>query len=604
MTSLGRSFVQPRALGEVAGGSVSDATGDAEVEQGARVGVRRRSLEPRVGFLPLALIGWVRTQQSSEAILGLGVLSLGADAVPSFRGPAAFRQIRITGEEMAKSSGRLRVASLGRFLEQPFGSAAIVRNAISVEMKQRERDLRLPVAGGDRLLQPGAGRLHVSLAMFAADQRSSERCLTRRHAALGRRGEPFDGKRRILLDALTARVKTGDIMRSDRITLFRRSQEPARRFFQVHGDSGARRAQAPNNELRASISQFGRAPIPNVGLAEVRLDIRAAAIQFRQGEYRREIVLLRGAAQIGLGADEIARQSLPCEPHERCAMQSLRVISLRGLFEIGACRLLIHGAPFAAHEEASDCKRGARMALLGGALVPIGCGGRIRGDAQAAIVNVCETELRGSDSSFSRNRQALPRRYEIARPRASVEVHRTDDAIGFVKPVAGGSFEPFQSVFPIWLDLKPFGKEGLRVSASKVGIPSGGRVTPFRDAAAERSIEEDEPKTVLRPFVLAFRRALVPLDRFSKIPLDPLAFNVEFRDQKRSVERARRPRAAPSLQRRAKAAAPVSRSTTTHMPRRKRAPQQRSRRQTGGQNGRAHGSLIASPAPWMSPPMR
>ena len=68
-------------------------------------------------------------------------------------------------------------------------------------------------------------------------------------------------------------------MRGNRIAFLGRSQEPMGRFLQIGDHPRAGRAQAPHDELGACVAKLGRLSIPDIGLAEVRLDMRAAAIE-------------------------------------------------------------------------------------------------------------------------------------------------------------------------------------------------------------------------------------------------------------------------------------------------------------------------------------
>ena len=71
-------------------------------------------------------------------------------------------------------------------------------------------------------------------------------------------------------------------MGRQRVASLGRRQKPATRLTVVDGDAGAGGAEASGDELRLRIAEFGGAAIPDVGLAKIRLDLSAAAVELSQ----------------------------------------------------------------------------------------------------------------------------------------------------------------------------------------------------------------------------------------------------------------------------------------------------------------------------------
>src|ERR1700749_4349982 len=119
------------------------------------------------------------------------------------------------------------------------------------------------------------------------------------------------------------------------------------------------------NELGAPVAELGGSSIPDEGLAEIRLHIRAAAIKLAKRKDSEEVVLLAGAAKVAFGADDVARQPISGKPHDRGAVEPLCIVCFGGLLEPEAGSRLILRPPLARDEQAPDGDAGAHMPLLG-----------------------------------------------------------------------------------------------------------------------------------------------------------------------------------------------------------------------------------------------
>src|SRR5271166_1982521 len=116
-------------------------------------------------------------------------------------------------------------------------------------------------------------------------------------------------------------------------------------FARICDDPHSCRAQPPRNELRTGVAKFGGSPIPDIGLAQIRFDMRAATIEFGQGEDGAQVVLFAGSPKVALGANEVLRQPIAVEPHEPRSAEALRIVRLGRLFKIFASGLLVLWAP-------------------------------------------------------------------------------------------------------------------------------------------------------------------------------------------------------------------------------------------------------------------
>ena len=237
------------------------------------------------------------------------------------------------------------------------------------------------------------------------------------------------------------------------------------------------------------------------------------------------------------------------------------------------------------------------MSLRGRALVPIGGRYRIRGHPEPTIEHVSQTKLRGGDARYSRQLQSLARNGVVSRPRMPVQIDRANNAVSFSDAVSRGLVQPTQRLRRIGLDFEAGREQGLRVPLRQFGVAHRRRAPPFRDSPAQRSVQEDETEAELRLCVAALRSLSVPLHRLGEIALDPLASDIELCYQKRRLARTSRAGGPPTSQRGGEAPSRIGRITTVHVTRSARTSDHRSRRETCGEHGAAHGSRIASPAP-------
>ena len=198
--------------------------------------------------------------------------------------------------------------------------------------------------------------------------------------------------------------------------------------------------------------------------------MRAAAIEFSERKDGGEVVLLGGAAKIAFGADDVARQTVTGKPHDSRTAERLCVVCFGGLLEPSASGRLVLRPPLANHEQAPNGDGSAHVALHRGALVPVRRRGRVGGLAKPAKQHVAEMKLRRRHAGPRGRLQPLARKREIARTRPPVQIDRSDNAVSFPLPIAGGFVEPAQSLVRIRPDFEAGRKQRLSVALRELRV--------------------------------------------------------------------------------------------------------------------------------------
>ena len=344
------------------------------------------------------------------------------------------------------------------------------------------------------------------------------------------------------------------------------------------------------------IAKLGGSSIPDVGLAEIGLDIHTAAIKFAERKNGDEVVLLAGAAKVAFGADDVAWQPVSRKPHDCSSVEPLRVVCFGGPLKPDAGSDFVLRPSLTSEEQAPNGDAGAYVALPGGAFIPVRRSRRIGGLAEPTKQHVPKMKLRGSHAGYCRRLQAPSREREIARTHPPLQIDRPDNTVRFPLPIASSFVQPAQGLVRIRPNFEAGRKKRFSIALRELSVTGRRGAVPFGDASALSAVQQNLSQPELSPRMVILRGAPVPLHRLGKIALYALAFDVKLRDPKGRFARALGMRSTPSAQSRKEAPSRIGRLPTAHVPRGESAPHRRPLRERESEAA-GHGSRINSPRP-------